>query len=291
MTNHLNPTSLNGIRSLGRQISRDQSMKRNAALNIAAQQVGYENYAHAQKLLSAGSTPTMRPIRSQSPRRLNGTMNEFHQKALSRWGEGVLAVNPNLESSLEWTSPTDIAATINHFVGGQMNHVHFPTGGGFDVECVQLSNEDGCLELVLGHSTRHLFKPRRLLLEYIAEAPGESFLLLETDTILPVEVDITYYDYPGKFEVSRQEVVRVDDEYYPRVHWDEDHLGIDEDGREIEMPDTAHVLVRWENGKFMFVSKGTLWNGSSKTYRGLHNGLSAQRIRETILAAMPDIAA
>lgn len=282
MTNQLRPTTINGIRSLGRQISRDREIPRHQGLNLAAQQAGYESYAHAQRHFTQSDQPRMQSIRPLAPRLVNSSMNEFHQRALDRWGEALLAVNPNLSQSLEWSSPIEIAEIINQFVGGEMNHCHFPTLGGFDIEAVESSIEHRCLELVLGHSTRHLLKPNRLILEYIEDAPGESILVLETGTLRAKEVDNTYVDEPGHFHNRRQEIIRVDDGHYPRAHWDEDFIGYEEDGQKIELPDSAHILVRWERGKFIFVSKGSLWNGPIGPYDGSHIELSSSQIREII---------
>lgn len=290
MTNNLKPTTLNGIRSLAKDLKKELKCKHGAALNIAAKQAGYENYTHAQKQLSQEIAPVMRAISPLSSNKL-GKLKEYHQLSLDKWGEAILSVNPNLKQTLEWTSPSQMAEIINLFVGNSMDHAHFPNGGGFDVDHVEVSQEKGCLELVLAHRTRHLFKARRLVLEFIEEAPGESFLYIETKKIKAVDVDTTYIDEPGEFYKTRQEIVRVGHEHYPRAHWDESHLGYDENGDKNELPDNAHILVRWETGNFMIVSKGTLWNGTSKTYGGVHNDLTTPDIREAILKGITDIAA
>jgi len=177
MTDTLKPTTLNGIRSLAKEFKKALGCKHSTALNVAAKQAGYENYTHAQRQFSQTVQPVMRTIRPLNSSKL-GKLKDYHQRSLDHWGEAILAVNPELSQTLEWKSPSRIAQVINNFVGGSMDHAHFPTGGGFDIDHVEVSEERGCLEFVLNHGTRHLFRPHRLVLEFIEEAPGETFLFL-----------------------------------------------------------------------------------------------------------------
>lgn len=282
MTKNLKPSTLAGIRSLAKDYKNEHKCKHYVALEFAAKQAGYENYAHAQKSLSNTAKPKMRPIYPLNSDNL-GNLKTYHQQSLDRWGQAILNVNPDLSQSLEWTSPQKIAEVINLFVGKSMDHAHFPTGGGQDIDYVELSREKGCLEFVAGGGgTRYLIKPDRLVLEFIEDAPGESFLYLKTKKIKPVQLETSYFDEASVFYKTRQEVLRVGQNHYPRTHWDEHHLGYDINGDSIEVPDYAHILVRFEMGSFMIVSKGTLWNGTSKTYDGIHNTLMPWEIREII---------
>lgn len=290
MTNNLKPTTLNGIRSLAKDYKKELECKHSVALNIAAKQAGYENYAHAQKSLSKTTKPVMRTIRPLNSGNL-GTLENYHQRSLDKWGDAILKVNPDLSQTVEWTTPHQITEIINHFVGTSMDHAHFPTGGGQDIDHVKLSNERGCIELVIDEGSLHLLKPACLVLEFIEEAPGESFLYLKTKQIKPIEIETDYEDEPSEFHNTRQEVMRVGREHYSRAHWDESYLGYHENGDKIDLPDDAHILVRWEMGNFMIVSKGTLWNGTSKTYDGVHNHLSPSDIRQSILKGIANLAA
>lgn len=281
MIKNLKPSTLAGIRSLAKDYKNRRKCKHSVALELAAEQAGYENYAHAQKSLSETEKPKMRPIHPLNSDNL-GNLKTYHQQSLDRWGEAILSVNPDLSQSLEWTSPQKIAEVINLFVGKAMDHAHFPTGGGQDIDHIELSREEGCLEFVAGGGSRYLIKPDRLILEFIDEAPGESFLYLKTKKIKPVQLETSYVDEASNFYNTRQEVLRVGQDHYPRAHWDEYHLGHDINGDAIDIPDHAHILVRFEMGSFMIVSKGTLWNGTSKTYSGMHNTLEPSKIKKII---------
>ena len=81
-------------------------------------------------------------------------------------------------------------------------------------------------------------------------------------------------------------------EYVERYVWDQGHLGYDESSREIPLPDDARLMTRWFDGKILFVTKGSMWNGTPATYDGRHDTMSAEQIRAMIERALPkDLAA
>lgn len=76
-----------------------------------------------------------------------------------------------------------------------------------------------------------------------------------------------------------------------RYVWDAGHFGYDEDEGEIPLPDEARLVVRWFNGKVLFVSKGSMWNGTPATYDGRHDSMSAAEIRAIIETSLPQVSA
>lgn len=51
MTDHIKPSTLKGIKRLAKQIGRDQGIRHTAALEVAARQAGFTNYADALRSL------------------------------------------------------------------------------------------------------------------------------------------------------------------------------------------------------------------------------------------------
>jgi hypothetical protein len=113
-------------------------------------------------------------------------------------------------------------------------------------------------------------------LEYFAEAPRESFLLLELAKLAPSMVD----EDSGP---NRETVLE-----YPLGHymshdlWERGYLRHDENGREVPLPRDSRFVTRWFSGKILIVAKGSLWNGVPATYDGRHNTMTAEEIRGVI---------
>jgi hypothetical protein len=176
---------------------------------------------------------------------------------------------------IEWTDPNDCIRTIVPFVGHNNNHAHLPTGGGLDVLGVKASREASCLELVVARKVVNVVRPKRLILEHVSSSPHDSFLLLELEKLRP----------SGVYEQNDQqseEVVDVSGEYVSRDSWDVDHLGYDESGNEIPLPNDAKLVVRYFGGKVLFVCKGSVWNGLPETYDGRHSTMTSDQIRQFI---------
>lgn len=290
MKNNLQPKTLQGIRSFAKDLKKDRGIKHSDALNIVAKNSGFENYAHAQKDLSLSPQSFMGTVRPLNSKNLPKKMKEFHQLALTQWAKAVASVNSAQSDSLEWTSTDQIADVLNYVLGATNNDTNYPTGGGMDFDSVEVSQEKDCIELVHEHGSRHLLKPRRLVLEFIKDNPGESFLYLETKTINPVsfaKID----DETESFYRSSQQVVRIGNNHYPRSYWDEHVLGYEDNGDAIPLPDSAHLLRRWESGNFMFISKGSIWNAATSTDQGFHNDYSIPFIRETIIKGITKLSA
>lgn len=63
MTKEIRPTTLAGIKSLANQLKRSQDIKHHIALDLAAQQAGYQNIRHAQRALK-GAAGVKQPVAS-----------------------------------------------------------------------------------------------------------------------------------------------------------------------------------------------------------------------------------
>ena len=77
-------------------------------------------------------------------------------------------------------------------------------------------------------------------------------------------------------------MVEIGEEYYDHELWDRGYMNYDESGREIPLPEDAHVVVRLLRGKILIVAKTSLWNSESATYDGRHDTMTTARIRDII---------
>ena len=284
------PSSIDGIKRLAKEIGKTPGLKHTKALDQSSRAAGYENFAHAKrKMGEAGTGPDRKTVaRSNRPR-----LTEFHERTREAWSIAVDTVNPAGAESVRWNSPSAIIRALQPFMGVSINHAHLPAGGGLDFLSVGSSDEIGCIEFGVDEGLSHIVKPKRLILERISEATGESFLLLELDELRRWDADENE-NLSSEEENSiqrrlrqREEVLEVGrGEYLPVSVWDDGYLGHDEDGNEIPLPSTARLITRWLQGKILLVCKGSMWNGTPATYDGRHNRMTAAQIRAMIEQSM-----
>lgn len=287
MKKTISPTTISGIKSLAKDLKKELGTSHADALNKAAGAAGYNNYAHAKNVLSAKTK-----FNSMVPFKTGGFPDgliEYQSKSLRAWGDALEAVNQERDKKIEVTNPKEIVTMLSEFVGNSLHHAYLPGGGGQDIEEVRLSKANDCIELVVHEGPVYLVRPSKLILELVAAAPGESFLLLEL-TNLP-DSFVQNASFSSSIEsiskqAFRQEFLRAGDIYYPRDYWDAGTMGVDADGSEIPIPRTAEIVVLWNSGKLLFVSKGSLWNNTSSTYDGRHTQFSSTQIREIIEGAV-----
>lgn len=210
----------------------------------------------------------------------------FLEKTKAAWVEAVNhTVGPSKSSALSWKSLPSIVSALKPFLGPNYSHGHLPTGGGMDFIHVESSRERGCLEIRISEHSAYVMRPRSLVLEYIEQAPAESFLLLELDELSALKINDEADEYAASKGV--QDLVEIPpDDYRDRSIWDRGFLGYDDAGDEIPLPAGTRLVSRWMRGKVLIVVKGSLWNGTPATYNGVHNTMSAADIRSTIEEAL-----
>ena len=121
------------------------------------------------------------------------------------------------------------------------------------------------------HSPAHTQSADLVLCDRLASDPAQSFLMLELDDLPPA--------------------VARDDERAERARaWRQEELldlgggdyvergSVDEEA----IPDTARNVVRLFNGQVMLVTKGSIWNGASVTYSGVHDTETHSEVRKVI---------
>lgn len=215
--------------------------------------------------------------------------SDFHNRSRSEWIAKVDQITRSGDATLSWQHVDDILRTLEPFMGSSKNHAHLPRGGGFDVLSVAKGREPGCIEFGIFTGTAVVVKPRRLVLERIASDPVESFLMLELDDLEPSSAN--QEDRERSTLRRQEEAIEVGrGEYVGRAAY-EDGYFVDSRGYERELPEDARPVLRLLNGQIMFVAKGSIWNGSSRTYSGLHDGMTTVEIRATIQQIINDLAA
>ncbi|MDQ0465228.1 serine/threonine-protein kinase [Caulobacter ginsengisoli] len=196
-------------------------------------------------------------------------------RCLEVFGQTTALLNAGAEQRV-WTDTSHIVEVLNLLLAHTRSHTHLPTGGGQTYSEVCISREPSALEFQVERGLVYVARPARLILQRVAVSPGDSFGLLELADLAPSGVN------PIRREGSlsrREEVVELDPgDYRDRSLWDQGFLDYDDDGREIPLPDKSRLVVRWFNGKMLFVSNGSRWNGTPSTYDGRHNGMSVDEI-------------
>ncbi|MBY0250375.1 MAG: hypothetical protein K2X54_03170 [Methylobacterium organophilum] len=274
------PSSLDGIKRHAKKIKAEQGLQHARALDEAAKLAGYVNFAHANGTLrSTGPRPPGRqsppPPTREKPMPTTMTNSKFLENARAVWVSAVgEASGSNPNASIEWLGPSAIADALTPALGKNRNHAHLPDGGGRDFLAVDFSHEPGCLDFHVSDRCIYRMKPRRLVLERIEPDLAQSFFLLELDALKP----LLPAEDRRRDRFGQEEMVEVGpDEHYERSAWDEGETPNGE-----ELPEDAKLLVRFFGGKVLFVTKGSIWNGSRVTYDGRHARMGAADIRSAI---------
>jgi hypothetical protein len=274
------PSSIEGIKRLAKKIATEKSLKHTAALEEAAKIAGYQSFTQAkralasQKQFSRAMAPTFN-ARTSKPI----SLSDFHTRSRADWTAKVDQLTTAGNATLSIIGVGPIIQALIPFMGSNCNHAHLPTGGGFDFLSVCESREPGCIEFGIFSGTAVIAKPRRLLLERLDSDPAESFLLLELADLAPTD---TYGDRTRITERRQEEVVDIGRGDYIERRALHDGYYADEFGHEQEVPESAQTILRLLNGQIMLVTKGSIWNGSSKTYLGIHDRLPSDAIRSAI---------
>jgi hypothetical protein len=292
MPKPLRPSTLDGIKRLAESIKDARGITHTEALNVAARQAGYQSFTHARHQLTATEAAAGEfPVRPKGgPKTIH---DEFLAMCIDAWVQTLDQFNPRHEDQRTWSGQAAIRDVLAKVLAHTRSHAHLPTGGGHDFDLVRPSREAGVLEFQVERGSVYLAKPKKLVLEQIARRPAESFLLLELAELQPsgayeVEAEDEDEATDSDWLSRREEVVELAPlEYVERSVWDEGNLGYDSRGREIPLPDDARLVTRWFNGKMLFVTKGSMWNGTPTTYDGRHDTMSADEIRAMIERSLP----
>lgn len=283
------PSTIDGIKRFAKRLKVETGLQHARALDAAAQAAGFSNFMHARRTLASqraqgrGEHPSSHKVTSMNA-------ETFHQRARAAWVAAIhAAAGPNVPSSSMWTRADQIVRVLTHIMGHNNNHTHLPAGGGVDMIRVRLAADDpSCLEFHPYDTDEivYLMKPKQLTLEFIEDAPAESFFYLELQKLKPSGVyppiEEGRDDNFSRYRQYSEEVVEVGPgQYVSRSGWDE---GAYPNGR--PLPSHARLVVRFLGGAAMPVAKGSLWNGHSATYDGRHSKMTPVQIRDVIIRSL-----
>ncbi|MGN7398060.1 serine/threonine protein kinase [Peribacillus frigoritolerans] len=224
-------------------------------------------------------------------------MNEYERnfqeekkKQLALWEEMVVKIfdgKPN--DSVKITSLSQIIEIINTIGKNKaLNHTFMPSGGGSDLSGAVFSNENGRAELKFGASYL-VVNPESLTFHPVGDNPEWWYFRLNTR---PFEASGVYEETQQEkgateeifksasdkqiewlMSYSGEELLEIEaGKYIDRSYWDMNHLGYDEQGELIPLPNNARVITRMYNGgAFVIFPKFSLYNQNSSTYDGRHN--------------------
>lgn len=206
---------------------------------------------------------------------MSRSREQFLADVRAFWTKAIADVGASQMTTVTWTGASRIGEALDHFLGENVNHAHYPTGGGFDWRSREEVQERDCLALKVENRLVDIFRPERMILEHFPDRVQESFLLIELATLEANPVTGVYRDSQEYVEVPGYDC-------FERSVWDAGYIGYDEDGREIPIPEDARLVERWLSGKILVVAKGSRWNSSPRTYDGRHAQMRSDEIRDAI---------
>jgi hypothetical protein len=274
----LHPSTVDGIKRLADRLQSDGDLKRAEALDRAARQAGFQNFAHARRGVEGNRYESGPPARPQQPAPSHRDIYRREQRR--GWSEKINAtVGPSASTSMTWQRIDQMAEILRPFMGSGQNHGYFPTGGGHDFLAVRRSTtEPDFLEFEVSSRLFYLGRPARLRLERIEQETAESFLYIELESIGSSGVYSADEDGLQRDRAKEELVDLGGGGYVERGAWDR---GFVEDEDE-PLPDTARLVHRILGGGLMIVCKASIWNGIPQTYRGVHNQLGPDGVRRLI---------
>lgn len=206
---------------------------------------------------------------------------KFRKVNLKQWKSILKEIFPNeMPARYKWTKRDDIIRILKKLgsIKG-LNHTFFPSGGGLDLIGVNISTEPDCIELYFDGSVKiikpdylsfHSFGPEEKYLEW-------AYFRLETKTLKPTGI------YKRNVDFIYEPLLEVSPGKYTNIsYWEQGFLGYDENGEEIEIPDTARLVTRYLEGSFVIFAKGSIYNQINETYDARHNKVSNEEFEKHI---------
>lgn len=197
-------------------------------------------------------------------------LKNFEQRNQLQWEDIHSVFFPSEIPDRAFWSNIEVITRILNFLGtiDNLNHMHFPSGGGQDLLGAKIGLEDRTIELNFGSRHVYVVQPQRLLFESFGYDLEWNYFRLETGGLEPIGV--------GEIYRNRETVVELEPlEYVERDCWD---IG---EYRGEELPSTARLVSRFISGDFVIVSKRSMYNRAS-TYTGVHNRMNSDEFRNYI---------
>lgn len=228
---------------------------------------------------------------------------ETVKKEMKLWKEmNAGAVGKPAEKQV-WTNTSEIVQVLDYVGKSQAsNHTFMPSGGGLDLAGARVSHEKELVELNFDGSPK-IVKPESLTFYAVGNDPSWWYYRLETSKFSPTAVYDHYKDDVEPIPWSKEkqldwsmqfigeELLEISPaNYMDRSYWEMNHLGEDENGYSIPLPQNARVITRKFNGGALVIfSKFSIYNSVSSTYDARHNRMTDEEFLQYIKAAAEGI--
>ncbi|MDM5283119.1 serine/threonine protein kinase [Peribacillus frigoritolerans] len=224
------------------------------------------------------------------------------EEQLSLWKEMTEEIFGELPNdSIKITDRNRIVEVLNAVGKSKAsNHTFMPSGGGLDITSARFSDEIGKLELDFGGSYIIVY-PESLTFHPVGDDPDWWYFRLNT---MPFERSGVYEEFEKEEEqveqvfkstieqsveeqmkYSGEEVLEIEaGQYVDRGFWDIQHIGHDENGEPIPLPENARIVTRkFNGGAFVTFSKYSIYNQVSSTYDGRHAKVNDEKFHQYIV--------
>ncbi|WP_421990962.1 serine/threonine protein kinase [Qipengyuania sp.] len=199
--------------------------------------------------------------------------NDFHSRNIREWVELQRLLFPSgRPSTSKWEDIPSILNILAAVSKNQaLNHMFFPTGGGFDLAGARRSHERGAIELKAGGS--YVIHPSFISYESFGDGTIWSYFWIQCAEVEPSGTEGAYIHKSG---MTEQVVEIAPNEYISIDAWDEGEF----EGR--PLPKGARPVTRILNGALVIFAKRSWYNLASRTYDARHQKLGYEAFREHI---------
>lgn len=202
----------------------------------------------------------------------------FEIQSVDFWKDAIQKIFPDSRpKSTSWTDRAEIIRVLSHIADGNWNYCFLPSSGGMELDGVQKSLEENCIELVWSCESVAIVRPKILQFENFPGYPSLSYFRIEAAPLIPVgETQSGQRPYEELAEIHPGE-------YRDRWVLDAGYYDHDEGGIEIPLPKNTRHVCRYFGGSFVIFAKGSAYNFYFKDATSAHHEkLGAVKFREFI---------
>ena len=220
------------------------------------------------------NAPDDRPIITRFKDKLKDWLvsnSSEHRKQANNWNFlNKLLFATSTPKTCTWNNINDINYVLN--IVGRIpaySHLLFSSGGGSDYQKTELADTE-CLDII-ADPFRYRIKPKQLVFESFKHSFWNYFLLeLEKQEVV-VGTEVSEFEERVVEDLPNHYVSAVDACYGVYDY---------ENGK--TLPQTAKIIHRYLDGKFLIVLKSGPYNHIAETYDGRHGNCSNIQFREHI---------
>lgn len=199
--------------------------------------------------------------------------DDFHSRNIKEWIELQRSLFPSgRPSTSKWEDIPSILNILGAISKNQaLNHMFFPTGGGFDLSGVRRSHENGAIELKAGGN--YVAHPSFISYESFGDGTIWSYFWIQCAEVEPSGTEDAYIHKSG---LTEQVVEVAPNEYISIDAWDAGEF----EGH--PLPSGSRPVTRLLNGALVIFAKRSWYNLTSQTYDARHQKMGYEAFREHI---------